>query len=53
MIDKYPQSWGARGKLAAATSDRILIGSCAVVWLALVGMSDRLVPDLIRDRRDR
>jgi hypothetical protein len=39
MIDKYSQAWGARGKVAAATSDRILIGSCAAVWLALVGMS--------------
>lgn len=39
MIDKYSQAWGARGKVAAATSDRILIGSCAVIWLALVGMS--------------
>lgn len=39
MTDKYSQAWGARGKVAAATSDRILIGSCAVIWLALVGMS--------------
>jgi Protein of unknown function (DUF2561) len=39
MIDKYSQAWGPRGKLGAATSDRILIGSCATVWLALVGMS--------------
>lgn len=39
MIDKYSQAWGARGKVAAATSDRILIGSCAAIWLALVGMS--------------
>lgn len=39
MIDKYSQAWGKRGKVAAATSDRILIGSCAAVWLALVGMS--------------
>jgi hypothetical protein len=39
MIDKYSQAWGPRGKLGAATSDRILIGSCAAVWLALVGMS--------------
>lgn len=39
MIDKYSKAWGARGKLGAATSDRILIGSCAAVWLALVGMS--------------
>jgi hypothetical protein len=39
MIDRYSQAWGTRGKVGAATSDRILIGSCAVVWLALVGMS--------------
>lgn len=39
MIDKYSQAWGARGRVAAATSDRALIGSCAAVWLALVGMS--------------
>jgi hypothetical protein len=39
MIDRYSQAWGARGKVAAATSDRILVGSCAAVWLALVGMS--------------
>ena len=39
MIDRYSQAWGARGRVAAATSDRILIGSCAAVWLALVGMS--------------
>lgn len=39
MIDRYSQVWGSRGKVGAATSDRILIGSCAAVWLALVGMS--------------
>ncbi len=39
MIDRYSQAWGARGKVAAATSDRVLIGLCAAVWLALVGMS--------------
>lgn len=39
MIDKYSHAWGTRSKVAAATSDRILIGSCAAVWLALVGMS--------------
>jgi len=39
MVDRYTQVWGARSKLAPATADRILIGSCAVVWLALVGMS--------------
>ncbi|WP_343576045.1 DUF2561 family protein [Mycobacterium sp.] len=39
MIDRYSQAWRARGRVSAATSDRILIGSCAAVWLALVGMS--------------
>ncbi|MDT7733171.1 MAG: hypothetical protein QOE12_345, partial [Mycobacterium sp.] len=39
MIDRYSQAWGGRGKVAAATSDRILVGMCATVWLALVGMS--------------
>ena len=39
MTDRYSQSWGGRGKFTPATSDRILVGSCAVVWLALVGMS--------------
>jgi len=39
MIDRYSQAWGARGKVTPATADRILIGSCAAVWLALVGMS--------------
>jgi hypothetical protein len=39
MIDRYSQAWGARGRLAALTSDRVLIGVCAAVWLALVGMS--------------
>ncbi|UMB71610.1 DUF2561 family protein [Mycobacterium paraterrae] len=36
MVEKY--SWGSRGKAAAWASDRVLIGSCAVVWLALVGV---------------
>jgi len=39
MVDRYSQVWGARGKMAPATADRILVGSCAAVWLALVGMS--------------
>ena len=39
MIDRYSQAWGGRGKVTPVTTDRILIGSCAVVWLALVGMS--------------
>jgi hypothetical protein len=33
------QVWGARGRFAPATADRILVGSCAAVWLALVGMT--------------
>jgi hypothetical protein len=37
MAETY--SWGARGRAAAWTSDRVLIGSCAAVWLALVGVS--------------
>jgi hypothetical protein len=39
MIDRYSQAWGGRGKVAPTTTDRILVGSCASVWLALVGMS--------------
>jgi hypothetical protein len=39
MIDRYSQAWGGRGKAAPTTTDRILVGSCAIVWLALVGMS--------------
>lgn len=39
MIDRYSQAWGGRGKVTPVTTDRILIGSCAAVWLALVGMS--------------
>jgi hypothetical protein len=39
MIDKYSQAWGARSKVTPETADRIVVGSCAAVWLALVGMS--------------
>ncbi len=39
MVDRYSQVWGTRGKMAPATADRILVGACAAVWLALVGMS--------------
>lgn len=39
MVDRYSQMWGTRAKMAPATADRILVGSCAAVWLALVGMS--------------
>lgn len=39
MIGRYLQAWSARGKLAPATADRIVVGTCAAIWLALVGMS--------------
>jgi Protein of unknown function (DUF2561) len=39
MVDRYSQVWGARSKIAPDTADRILVGACAAVWLALVGMS--------------
>jgi len=39
MIDRYSRAWGARTNITPENSDRILIGVCAVVWLALVGMS--------------
>jgi hypothetical protein len=39
MIDKHSQAWGARGKVTPTTADRIALGLCAAIWLALVGMS--------------
>ena len=39
MVERYAQAWGARGRVTPITADRILIGLCAAVWLALVGMS--------------
>ena len=39
MVDRYSHVWGTRQKIAPATADRILVGACAAVWLALVGMS--------------
>jgi hypothetical protein len=39
MVDRYSHLWGTRQKIAPATADRILVGACAAVWLALVGMS--------------
>ena len=39
MVDRYSQVWAARSKIAPDTADRILVGACAAVWLALVGMS--------------
>jgi hypothetical protein len=39
MIDKYSRALGGRGSVSTVTSDRILLGVCAAIWLALVGMS--------------
>ena len=39
MVDRYSQIWGRRANVAPTTADRVLIGVCAALWLALVGMS--------------
>jgi hypothetical protein len=39
MVDRYSEAWRGWGTLTPATADRILVGLCAAVWLALVGMS--------------
>lgn len=39
MADRYAGAWGPWGRVAPVTGDRILVGVCAAVWLALVGMS--------------
>jgi Protein of unknown function (DUF2561) len=39
MVDRESEVWGTRARVTPATADRILVGSCAAVWLALVGMS--------------
>jgi Protein of unknown function (DUF2561) len=39
MVDRYSEAWRGRGAVTPATADRILVGFCAAVWLALVGMS--------------
>jgi hypothetical protein len=39
MADRYSGAWGPWNRVAPVTGDRILVGSCAAVWLALVGMS--------------
>ncbi|UQX09495.1 DUF2561 family protein [Candidatus Mycobacterium methanotrophicum] len=39
MADRYPAGWGPWSRVAPVTGDRILVGVCAAVWLALVGMS--------------
>ncbi|MGA8546702.1 MAG: DUF2561 family protein [Mycobacterium sp.] len=39
MADRYSGAWGPWSRVAPDTGDRILVGVCAAVWLALVGMS--------------
>ncbi len=39
MADRYSGAWGPWSRVAPDTGDRILVGACAAVWLALVGMS--------------
>lgn len=39
MANRYSGAWGPWNRVAPVTADRILVGSCAAVWLALVGMS--------------
>jgi hypothetical protein len=39
MVGRESELWGTRAKVTPVTADRILVGSCAAVWLALVGMS--------------
>jgi hypothetical protein len=38
-VDRYDEVWGGRGTLSSAAADRILVGLCAAVWLALIGTS--------------
>jgi len=39
MADRYSGAWGPWSRVAPDAGDRILVGVCATVWLALVGMS--------------
>jgi uncharacterized protein DUF2561 len=39
MVDVDSDAWRGRGTMTPATGDRILVGLCAAVWLALVGTS--------------
>lgn len=39
MRDRYSERWPRWAIVSPATGDRILIGLCAAVWLALIGMS--------------
>ena len=39
MADRYSGAWGPWSRVAPVTGDRLLVGACAAVWLALVGMS--------------
>ena len=35
MVDRESEVWGTRARVTPATADRILVGSCAAIWLAL------------------
>jgi hypothetical protein len=37
MVDKYDEARRGRGMVSPVAADRILVGLCAAVWLALVG----------------
>jgi hypothetical protein len=39
MVDLDSEAWRGRGTMTPTTGDRILVGLCAAVWLALVGTS--------------
>jgi hypothetical protein len=39
MVDRYDEARRGRSTVSPATADRILIGLCAAIWLALVGTS--------------
>jgi hypothetical protein len=39
MVDLDSEAWQGRRMVAPATGDRIMVGLCAAVWLALVGTS--------------
>lgn len=39
MAGSYVGAWGPWNRVAPVTADRIVLGLCATVWLAVVGMS--------------
>jgi uncharacterized protein DUF2561 len=47
MVDLNSEVWRGRGIATSATGDRVLVGLCAAVWLALVGTSVAAVVALI------